>query len=163
MLDLIISQANDYFAWNFSRIGACRAGCAENTNSAYALIACKFPRQTPEPGKSDRTGSGTVNAQTVKQNLIKSANHFRYYLDLASNDANYVAVLFDDPRSVRHARPNESLQLMPHLLFLGREVLLVVLPRRDADGDFLDDGQAVAFDAVYLLGVVGHDAQLSES
>src|SRR5690348_4817630 len=55
------------------------------------------------------------------------------------------------------------LKLVPHLGLLRRQIGLVVLAGLDLDGDFFDDAQAVPFDAVNLLGIVGHDADLAKS
>ncbi len=56
-----------------------------------------------------------------------------------------------------------ELEFVSHSGFLGFEVSAVVFTGRDDDGDFFDDGEAVAFDAIDLLRIVGHDTDLLEA
>src|SRR5262245_1481242 len=60
-------------------------------------------------------------------------------------------------------RHRSILQTMPQPRLLGLEVLAVVLARLDLDGDLFHDMQAVSLNAINLLGVVGHDADILQA
>src|SRR5688500_280688 len=52
---------------------------------------------------------------------------------------------------------------MSHPRLLRLKIPAVVLAGLDLDRDFLDDVQAVTFDAANLLGVVRHDADVAQA